>query len=157
MIYGFFNHTRQLAILVQLGKKIRPFPLFGLFLSTMVEYIIRIVFSSDISCAANISPSVKFVHGHDIVIGSDVVIGENSIIFNGVTLGNKDTAAQENAQPIIEAGCTLSTGAKILGKVTIGRGSIVGANSVVLKDVPPNSIAVGIPARILPRKSSEQS
>lgn len=92
------------------------------------------------------------MHGHDIVIGANVVIGEYCKIFNGVTLGNKNTEIAESFQPIIENHVVLSTGAKILGGITIGSNSIVGANSVVINDIPKNSIAVGIPA-IVKRKN----
>lgn len=153
MLFACFNHTRQMLVLIRLGQKLRKIKCGGKFLSTMVEYIVRIIFSSDISCAARIGEDVIFVHGHDIVIGQGVVIGRCCKIFNGVTLGNKDTEDSTNiiGQPTIGDECVISTGAKILGSVRIGSGSIIGANAVVISDVPPNSIAVGVPARVMPR------
>lgn len=152
MIYAVFNHTKQMRLILRIGQLALKVPVIGLFLSVWCEYIIRIVYSSDISCRAKISPDVVFVHGHDIVIGSDVVIGRGCKIFNGVTLGNKDTEVALNAQPIIGDDCVISTGAKILGGVTIGDRSIVGANAVVLRDVPSDMVAVGVPARVFPKK-----
>lgn len=154
MIYIVFNHLKQMTILMIIGQKCLKIPIIGNFFSVGFEYLIRIFFASDISCKAKISPDISFMHGHDIVIGSEVVIGKNCKIFNGVTLGNKDTESGINGHPIIGDNCVISTGAKILGNIKIGNNCIVGANSVVLTDIPDNSIAVGVPARILNNKYS---
>jgi serine O-acetyltransferase len=124
----------------------------------MVEYLIRILFSSDISCRARIPGNTVFVHGHDIVIGSNVIMGDNCKIFNGVTLGSKNTESWMNSsegaidQPSIGNRCVISTGAKILGNIRIGDDCIIGANAVVISNIPSNSIAVGVPAKIIKRK-----
>lgn len=152
MIFTIFNHSKQMRILMILGQKSLKVPFCGNFFSLFFEYLIRIFFASDISCKAKIPGDICFMHGHDIVIGSEVVIGKKCKVFNGVTLGNKDTESGVNEQPIIGDNCVISTGAKILGKITIGNNCIIGANSVVLIDIPDNSIAVGVPARILFKK-----
>lgn len=156
MIYALFNHSKQMTLAIRAGQFASKTPVIGNFLCKMFEYFIRIFFSSHISCRAAIPSDVTFIHGHDIVIGDYVSIGRRCKIFNGVTLGNRDTEVTSNDQPIIEDDCVLSTGAKILGKVRIGKGSIIGANSVVLHDVPPGSIAVGIPARVMARDKSKR-
>lgn len=156
MIYALFNHSKQMSLAIQAGQIASRTPVIGNFLCKLFEYFIRIFFSSHISCRAAIPSDVIFLHGHDIVIGDCVSIGRRCKIFNGVTLGNRDTEANTNDQPTIEDDCVISTGAKILGNVRIGQGSIVGANSVVLRDVPPHSIAVGIPARVMPRDKSKR-
>lgn len=143
-----------MSMLIAFGRKLMCIPLIGKFSSRVFEYIVRIVYSSDISCSAVIPSDVKFVHGHNIVIGENVVIGHRCKIFNGVTLGNKDTESSINLHPVIGDDCIISTGAKVLGQVRIGDRSIVGANSVVLRDVPSDSVAVGIPARYIPRDKS---
>lgn len=155
MIYAAFNHTRQMKMLILLGNRCVRVPFFGAFLGAFFQYLVRIFFSSDISCMAIIPKSTIFVHGHDIVIGAKVILGENCKIFNGVTLGSKNTEGwkpgdvEADDQPEIGSGCVISTGAKILGKISIGDRSIIGANAVVINDVPPNSVAVGVPARIV--------
>lgn len=147
------EHTFHVVLLYRFGNFMYlKIPYIGNIIRFIVEYIIRIFFGSDISCKAKIGKGFRIMHGHDIVIGANVVIGEYCKIFNGVTLGNKNTEIAESFQPIIENHVVLSTGAKILGGITIGSNSIVGANSVVINDIPKNSIAVGIPA-IVKRKN----
>ena len=87
-------------------------------------------------------------HGHGVVIGETAVIGDNVTIYQGVTLGG--TGKEHGKRhPTIEDNVMISCGAKILGSFTIGRGSKIGAGSVVLEEVPPNSTVVGIPGRIV--------
>lgn len=149
MLYAAFNHTKQMRILMRIGQWCLIIPLVGNFFSALFEYLIRIFFASDISCKAQIPGDTIFVHGHDIVIGSNVRMGPGCKIFNGVTIGNKDTESSENEQPTIGSNCVISTGAKLLGAISIGDNCIIGANAVVISDIPPNSVAGGIPARVL--------
>jgi len=150
------EHTFHVVLLYRFGNFMYlKIPYIGNILRFMVEYVIRILFGSDISCKAKIGKGFRIMHGHDIVIGANVIIGDNCKIFNGVTLGNKNTEILESFQPIIGNNVVISTGAKILGQITIGSNTIVGANSVVLKDVPDNSIAVGVPAKILEKNENK--
>jgi serine O-acetyltransferase len=94
-------------------------------------------------------------HPHDIVIGNGVVIGEKVTIYNGVTCGAKtlvgldDIKDRNSRYPTIEDGVTIFTGAKVIGAITIGKGSIIGANSVVMKSCPPYSIVAGVPGKLI--------
>lgn len=87
-------------------------------------------------------------HGHGVVIGETTVIGDNVTLYQGVTLGGtgKETGKRH---PTIEDNVMISVGAKVLGSFTIGENSKIGAGSVVLSEVPPNSTVVGVPGRVV--------
>ncbi|MDQ0013661.1 serine O-acetyltransferase [Variovorax boronicumulans] len=145
------SHSFHMVCWYRLGSGLAEVPVVGRVCRPLIEYFIRVFFASDISLKSKIGPGLVIMHGHDIVIGANVVIGERCKIFNGVTLGNKNTEIGFNLQPKIGNDVVLSTGAKVLGDLFVGSGVIVGANSVVLKSVPDNSLAVGVPAVIKSR------
>lgn len=87
---------------------------------------------------------VWFIHPLGIVIGGDARIGHRVRFFGNNTVGT----AKENGYPIIEDDVWVGAGARILGPIRIGRGARIGANAVVLTDVPPGAVAVGVPAKI---------
>lgn len=145
--HALISHSFHMTLLYRIGAWVQPLPILGAPIRIIVEYLIRVVFASDISCRAKIGKGLFIVHGHDVVIGGDVVIGKNCKILNGVTLGNKDTESAINQQPHIGDNVVIGTGAKILGKINIGDRVKIGANSVVLENVPSGCIAVGIPAK----------
>ncbi|MDO5088945.1 MAG: serine O-acetyltransferase EpsC [Leptotrichiaceae bacterium] len=122
-------------------------------LARMISQFSRFITGIEIHPGATLGKKIFFDHGMGIVIGETAVIGDNCIIFHGVTLGgvNSDKVKRH---PTIEKNVIIGTGAKILGNITVGENSKIGANAVVLKDVPSNSVAVGIPAKII-RKFSE--
>lgn len=104
--------------------------------------------------SATIDVGLRVAHTQNIVIGEGVQVGRNVTIYNGVTLGAaiRRPSDDDRRYPSIEDDVTIYTGAKILGPIVIRSGAIVGANAVVLEDVPPGYVAVGVPARILPSK-----
>ena len=104
----------------------------------------------DIHPGATIGRRVFIDHGVGVVIGETTIIGEDVLIYQQVTLGGVSTDKGKR-HPTIENGALISAGAKVLGNITIGENSKVGANSVVIKDVPADCTAVGIPARVLKR------
>jgi len=145
-----FNHASHMLLLFRIGQDLRTIPVLGKVLGFIIEYLIRILFASDISCHARIGAGFVIVHGHDIVIGADVVIGERCKIFNGVTLGNKDTTQTSHGnQPHLGNDVLVSTGAKILGPVKVGDHVVIGANSVVIKDCRSHTVVAGVPARVV--------
>jgi serine O-acetyltransferase len=91
-------------------------------------------------------------HIGGIVISGDAVFGDDCVIRNGVTVGLRHKGVR--GSPRIGDRVDIGAGAKLLGPITIGNDSAIGANAVVLCDVPPNSVAVGIPARILPQRKT---
>ncbi|WP_252314152.1 serine O-acetyltransferase [Sinobaca sp. H24] len=108
------------------------------------------LFGTHISLTAEIGTNIEFRHINGVVIGDGVKIGNNVIIYQQVTLGGKNVGDKLTGNyPIIEDNVIIFSGAKIIGNVNIGKNSIVGTNSVVIKDVPPNSTVAGIPATII--------
>lgn len=89
-------------------------------------------------------------HGMGVVIGETCEIGDNVTVFQGVTLGG--TGKEKGKRhPTIKDNALIATGAKVLGSITIGENSKIGAGSVVLKEVPPNSTVVGVPGKVVVR------
>ena len=101
----------------------------------------------EIHPAATIGPGLFIDHGMGVVIGETAVIGRNVTLYQGVTLGGTGKERGKR-HPTIRDNVVIGTGAKILGNITIGNDSMVGANAVVLRDVPPHSTVVGVPGRI---------
>lgn len=113
----------------------------------LVNFMTRVLCSCDIATTATIGEGTLFVHyGIGVVIGGEAKIGRNVRILQNVTLGDNGS---QPGMPTIEDDVYIGAGAKIIGPVTIGRGAVIGANSVVTKDIPAGSIAAGIPARII--------
>ncbi|PIQ84046.1 MAG: serine O-acetyltransferase [Candidatus Omnitrophica bacterium CG11_big_fil_rev_8_21_14_0_20_63_9] len=101
----------------------------------------------EIHPAATIGRGLFIDHGMSVVVGATAVIGENVTIFQGVTLGG--TGKEKGKRhPTIGDNVVIGAGAKILGNITVGRDSMIGANAVVIRDVPEHSTVVGVPGRI---------
>jgi serine O-acetyltransferase len=106
----------------------------------------------EVPYSAKIGRRVVFEHQHGIVIHGNSEIGDDSILRQGCTLGNKSLDRPHDA-PKLGKRVNVGAGAKILGAITVGDDAVIGANSVVLKDVPAGMIAVGLPAmNIAPKK-----
>ena len=107
------------------------------------------LFGIEIAVRCPIGKGLFLPHTQGTVIGA-WAIGENATIFQGVTLGARevDFSYQESSRPTVGDGVTIGSGAKVLGGLILGSGSRIGANSVVLQDVPENSLAVGVPAQV---------
>lgn len=119
-----------------------------LFLARLISQVSRRRTGIEIHPGATIGKRLVIDHGMGLVIGETAEIGDDCLIYHGVTLGGtgKDVGKRH---PTIGNNVLIGTGAKVLGPITIGSGSRVAANSVVLKDIPENSTAVGIPARVV--------
>lgn len=166
--YGFFGLLRMLLfnpgyrvvvyyrIATYLNKVRFPRRITSLLGSLILTRLIRVP-GVEFRTKFEIGEGLSTYHPHDIVIGAGSRIGKNVNIYNGVTLGartlmsideNKDKLTR---YPTIEDGVTIFPGAKIIGPVTIGKNSIVGANSVVNQSFEENSIIAGSPARLMGR------
>ncbi|MCA1057165.1 serine O-acetyltransferase [Rossellomorea aquimaris] len=120
------------------------------FLARVISQISRFFTGIEIHPGAKIGRRFFIDHGMGVVIGETCEIGDNVTIFQGVTLGG--TGKEKGKRhPTIRDNALIATGAKVLGSIEVGENSKVGAGSVVLKDVPPDSTVVGIPGRIVIR------
>jgi serine O-acetyltransferase len=137
----------QLVASVRLREFIKRIPVFGRTMYSFISYFAAMWFSAEIN-SSELGPGLVFPHISGIVIGGGVIVGKNVTIYQGVTLGRSDS--NNPGVPIVMDGVKIYAGAKIIGPVVIGEGAIVGANAVVLKDVPPAHVAVGVPARNMP-------
>ena len=114
------------------------------FLPRLIAMLTRTITGIEIHPAARIGCGLFIDHGSGVVIGETAEIGDNVTLYQGVTLGG--TGFQTGKRhPTVQDNVTIGSGAKLLGPITIGHGAKVGANSVVITDVPPNSTVVGNP------------
>ena len=112
-----------------------------------VSHLARFFTGIEIHPAARIGRGLFIDHGMGIVIGETAEIGDNVNLLQGVTLGGTSTR-REKRHPTLRDNVTVGSGAKIIGAITIGENSRVGAGSVVVRDVPPNAVVVGVPGRV---------
>lgn len=121
------------------------------FLYKILKLLSQILTGIDLPCEVQIGRRLVIEHFGGIIISGDTVLGDDVVIRNGVTIGLKRT--HQPGAPVIGHRVDIGTGAKILGAITIGDDVVIGANAVVLQDIPANSLAVGVPAVIKPRHS----
>lgn len=114
-------------------------------LAYLLQALVLRLSGAEIHPAARIGPGFCLVHSTGVVIGDRVQIGAHFICFHGVTVGD---SGKGDGQPVLGEWVKASAGAKILGGITVGDHAVIGANAVVLADVPSYGVAVGIPARI---------
>ncbi|WP_198508559.1 serine O-acetyltransferase [Bacillus xiapuensis] len=120
------------------------------FLARLISQISRFFTGIEIHPGAKIGRRLFIDHGMGVVIGETCEIGNNVTLYQGVTLGG--TGKEKGKRhPTVKDNALIATGAKVLGSITVGENSKIGAGSVVLKDVPPNSTVVGIPGKIVVR------
>ncbi len=110
----------------------------------VIALFARALTGIEIHPAARIGEGLFIDHGAGVVIGETADIGENVTLYQGVTLGGTGFATGKR-HPTVQDNVTIGSGAKLLGPITIGHGAKIGANSVVITDVPPNSTVVGNP------------
>lgn len=118
------------------------------FIARVISQISRFFTGIEIHPGAKIGRRFFIDHGMGVVIGETCEIGDNVTVFQGVTLGG--TGKEKGKRhPTIKDNALIATGAKVLGSITVGENSKIGAGSVVLKEVPPNSTVVGIPGKVV--------
>jgi serine O-acetyltransferase len=121
----------------------RGWPVPARFLSHVARFLTGI----EIHPAAKLGPGLFIDHGMGVVIGETSEVGENVTLLQGVTLGGT-SLKREKRHPTLGNNVVVGAGAKIIGAFKIGDGSRIGAGSVVVREVPPNSVVVGVPGRV---------
>jgi len=124
------------------------------WLGRFFSHIGRFFTGIEIHPGATIGHRVFIDHGMGIVIGETAIIGDDCTLYHGVTLGGTSWN-KGRRHPTLENGVVIGAGAKVLGPITIGKNAKIGSNAVVVKDVPENATAVGIPARILEEEKAK--
>ena len=123
---------------------------FSRILSGLSQFLTNV----DIHPCATIGRRVFIDHGFGVVIGETTIIGNDVLIYQGVTLGGVNLTKGKR-HPTIKNNAVIGAGSKVLGDITLGKSCKIGANSVVVKDVPCSATAVGVPARIIKRKDED--
>ncbi|MCQ2976943.1 MAG: serine O-acetyltransferase [archaeon] len=126
---------------------IKNLPFWGRFVSHLSRFLTGI----EIHPGAQIGKRVFIDHGMGVVIGETAIVGNDVLIYQGVVLGGT-SLSKGKRHPTVEDGVVVGSGAKVLGNITLGKSSKIGAGSVVLRDVPPGTTAVGVPSRIVQEK-----
>ncbi len=121
-----------------------------------LSHLNRALTGIEIHPGARIGPRFFIDHGMGVVIGETAEIGADVTLYHQVTLGGV-SLEKGKRHPTLEDGVVVGAGAKILGAITIGKGSRVGGNAVVVKPVPPDSVVVGVPGEVVRRKGEERS
>jgi serine O-acetyltransferase len=112
-----------------------------------VSHLSRFLTGIEIHPAAKLGPGLFIDHGMGVVIGETAEVGENVTLLQGVTLGGT-SLKREKRHPTLGNNVVVGAGAKIIGGFKIGDGSRIGAGSVVVREVPTNSVVVGVPGRV---------
>ena len=125
------------------------------WVARFISHIGRFLTGIEIHPGATIGRRVFIDHGMGVGIGETAAVGDDCTLYHGVTLGGTSWNKGKR-HPTLEQGVVIGAGAKVLGPITIGKGAKIGSNAVVVKDVPENATAVGIPARILEQEINKQ-
>lgn len=150
LLTGLFTcHTFYLVMLYRVGNYLLKHNIP--FLPFLFRAWGIILFSADISPVAKIGKSFRIAHSVGIVIGDTVTIGDNFQCFQNVTLGGRNVEANGRKMPQIGNNVTVFSGACVLGPIVIGDNVLIGANSVVLKDIENNVVVAGSPAKVVNR------
>lgn len=115
-----------------------------------ISHVTRLLTGIEIHPGAKIGADFFIDHGMGVVIGETAEVGAYVTLYHGVTLGGT-SLAKGKRHPTLGDNVVVGAGAKILGPITVGENSRIGANAVVVKDVPPNSVVVGVPGQVVVR------
>lgn len=151
----FFNYPGLIALVhyrIAHWFYVRGFKRLGRFISGLSIFLTNV----DIHPEAQIGRRVFIDHATGVVIGQTAIVGDDVTIYQGVSLGGV-SLEKKKRHPTIENGVVIGAGAKVLGDIVIGQNAKIGANSVVIKDVPQECTAVGIPARVITKGRTKEA
>jgi serine O-acetyltransferase len=120
----------------------------------MLSQLVRFLTGVEIHPAATIGRRLFIDHGMGVVIGATTVIGDDVMLYHGVTLGGR-SSSRHKRHPTLGDGVVVGAGAAVLGDISIGANTVVGAQAVVVRDAPAGSVLTGIPARSTPTRATE--
>ena len=126
------------------------------FIARMGSQVTRWLTGIEIHPGATIGRRFFIDHGMGVVIGETAEVGDDVMLYHGVTLGGRQREGGKR-HPTLGDGVAVGAGAKVLGPITIGSRSVIGANAVVTKDAPADSILVGVPAKARTRTAGEDT
>jgi serine O-acetyltransferase len=119
-------------------------------LARLVSHVSRFLTGIEIHPGARIGAGVFIDHGMGLVIGETAEVGDDVTLYQGVTLGGT-SLKREKRHPTLERDVVVGTGAAVIGAIRVGEGARIGAGSVVVTEVPPNSVVVGVPGKVIYR------
>lgn len=147
LILTFFRIVHFIAIRKNtfLLLWIAGFPII-IFYKVLVEWLL----GTELVPITKIGPGLRLFHGQAIVVHRNTVIGHSCTLRNSTTIGARPLSSGEDfGTPIIGNSVDIGSNAVIIGPITVGDGAIIGAGTVVVKDIPPNAVVVGNPARVI--------
>jgi serine O-acetyltransferase len=147
MLAIFFDSRFHLPALYRISRWFAKGRFIALCL--ILKWLQYLLTGSEISPRARLGRRIRFGHPTGVIIGNGVVIEDDVWVFQQVTIGSHGRSEDDVAYPIIGKGAKLYAGSKILGGIHVGARATVGANAVVLQDIPDDGVAVGIPARLV--------
>jgi serine O-acetyltransferase len=121
------------------------------FFPRLISQISRFLTGVEIHPGAQIGKGFFIDHGSGVVIGETSEIGENVLIYHQVTLGNANLNSSGKRHPTVGSNVVIGAGAKLVGPVVIGEYSVIGAGTVITKDIPTHSVVVGNPGKVIKR------
>jgi serine O-acetyltransferase len=128
----------------------RPIRLPFSILYKALKVVSESLTGTELPCEVVIGRRLRIEHSFDIVVSGDAVLGDDVVLRNGVTIGLRHEG--KRGAPVIGNRVDIGAGAKLLGAIHIGDDVSIGANAVVIRDVPSNSIAVGVPAKAMAKR-----
>ncbi len=137
----FFNRGFHALLFYRFSNKFYQWKIP--ILPLLFTRLIQILYAVDIDYKASLEGGIVIVHGVGLVIGSGAIVKSNVVLFHGVTLGRRGIGpkiSDTDGFPSVDEDCIICAGAKLLGNIKVGYNTTIGANCVVTRDVPPNSI-----------------